>query len=47
MKKNKKPEDDMLTELNDFMKKYNIEKINFGKHSLKKTKGKKAKGERE
>lgn len=36
-------EDKMLTEMNDFMKKYNISAINFGSHSVKKSKGKKAK----
>lgn len=36
--------DQMLTNLNDFMKDFGIESINFGKtHSIKKTKGKKAK----
>jgi len=40
----KEIEDSMLTSLNDFMKDYNIKEINFGKtHSIKKTKGKKAK----
>ena len=40
----KKAEDQMLEGLNDFMKKYGIEEISFGKkHSLKKTKGRKAK----
>lgn len=36
--------DNMLTNLNDFMKEFNIDSINFGKtHSIKKTSGKKAK----
>ncbi|MFA7287605.1 MAG: hypothetical protein WC055_01880 [Melioribacteraceae bacterium] len=38
------PEKKMLKSLNDFMKDYGIESISFGKsHSLKKTRGKKAK----
>lgn len=39
-------EDNMLTELNDFMKRFNIDEINFGnKHKLKKTDEEKAKPE--
>jgi len=38
------PENKMLKSLNDFMKDYGIESISFGKsHSIKKTRGKKAK----
>lgn len=41
---NDEVEDRMLTELNDFMKRFNINEIKFGTtHSLKKTKRKKAK----
>jgi hypothetical protein len=43
MKKPKKVEDKMLEELNDFMKKYGIEEISFGKHGIKKTDDKKSK----
>ena len=46
MKKPTKKEiqDRMLSELNDFMKDYGIEEINFGKtHSIKKTESDKAK----
>lgn len=42
--KNKEVEDNLLTDLNDFMKKFGIEEITFGKsHSIKKTDNKKAK----
>jgi len=40
---NKEIENMCLENLNDFMKEYNIPSINFGSHSIKKTKGKKAK----
>lgn len=36
-------EHQMLTGLNDFMKKFDIPAINFGSHGVKKTKGKKSK----
>lgn len=40
----KEIEENLLTDMNDFMKKYGIDAINFGKtHSVKKSKGKKAK----
>ena len=40
----KEIEDRMLSELNDFMKEFGIEQINFGKkHTIKKTDGELAK----
>lgn len=43
-KTSKELEDIMLSELNDFMKKYKIDSINFSKtHSIQKARGKKAK----
>jgi hypothetical protein len=42
----KEIEDKMLTDLNDFMKRFEIDEITFGKtHSIKKTDGDKAKEE--
>lgn len=42
----KEIENKMLTELNDFMKKFEIDEISFGKtHKIKKTDGDKAKDE--
>lgn len=42
----KEIEDNMLTELNDFMKRFNIDEIAFGNtHKIKKTDGEKAKDE--
>lgn len=40
---NKEIEDKYLENLNDFMKDFGIESINFGSHSIDKTKVKKAK----
>ena len=43
MANSKKIENHLLGEMNDFMKKYEVEEISFGKkHSVVKTKGKKA-----
>jgi hypothetical protein len=39
---NKEIEDKCLENLNGFMKDFGIDSINFGSHSIKKTKGKKA-----
>jgi hypothetical protein len=42
--KNKEVEDKMLGELNDFMKRFGVEEITFGKrHKVEKTTSKKAK----
>ena len=35
-------EDDMLEEMNSFMKKFKIEEVKFKSHGVKKSKGKKA-----
>ena len=39
----KEQEESYKSSLNDFMKEFGIGEISFGSHSLKKTKGKKAK----